>query len=1475
MGCSDQCISQAPDDAAVRASAGGLREANNSCVHVSSSQRLEVLSKDLRADIRHSFEFDCVLPWSCSQLDVFQLAGMAAVDNCLSGYSATIFAYGQTGAGKTHTMIGAVGGKPAERGLAPRSFEYLFNKISHEEDAARRLPGAATVAYSCSCSFLELYNDRPRDLLRHARTQERSGEAEALQIREHPEKGPYVEGLTELPALNGKCPAYARSPLPLCHPAPLRSVRRAATSVSDEMLAHLLEGVKNRRTCATERNAASSRSHAIFAISITKRVKSASGAVAEFSAKLNLVDLAGSERASGSLLDTGGVPGGCLAPHPHALRRSQQVDPGSLSSLLSFDTRPRANNCSKGGGSGGGGGGGSRGGSGGGQDERLRETCGINSSLAVLRLVIAKLNDAQRAARSGGSMHVPYRDSKLTYLLKESLGGNAKTFFIANVSPSTACAEETLSTLRFARDARAVRNAARVAVTVAGDRAALQREVEALRAELTALRAGSGGSSGDAEQALALANRELATELEKAKQAQLELQAERDGLRNLYSQARRQTSLLDRRFTAATTAPRAALERTVGEILDGGCGGAASEGGSSATETDPVGRPSGPTGLPVYPMVLYLKPWGEVEVECCSACDVAVAAYEAAWAAGLPDDADVLEAHHQRCSAMSREAYERATSACDPAVRKTYKKRLAASLAGRYQALRAASLAEGEAGSEEELLRRGATELLQAASSGAGWSEIQQRLSAFVLSYGEAAANHRHGLVRAAWWRKLSATFVTLLPAVGSKAMAALGERCGKLASEVADARSIAEAARRNMAAERERAAVHVAEAAEARTALLAAQQASAELERRCAELAAGVADAQAAAQAARRDAEAERERSAALAAKAAEAEAALGRAQAAVSGAEERSRQLTAQVAEAQASAEAARQAAAEERERRSTAARSATAEAQADLNAAQQASPELQQRCEELASQVASLQSAERAAQQLTADLQKRCEDFAMQVAETRSAAMAVRREFAAERERASALASEAADLRSALSTEQLAVTALKARCRQLLEAEADAQTSAQAARCAAALSDERSTSLAAELEQARAELAAALAESQALMQGARRDAAAEGERAVALTSEVAQLRAALAASCEATAVLEARCGGLEREAAAALAAAREAHMAAAACEESAKARAAEAAEARADLLRANTSLQERCSQLSSVLSAAQSVALAARQEAAEVAAQSAARAAAEAAAQREAAEAKRQLEALQQQLAAAQEELAASRGPAGGPLAGLDADWGMAAVEAGPAQEPLQKLQACSNGVDLLETDSDSGGDVRQDCGDQMLGLQAERAVPAISSVDVPHLQRRLCSAAESNDLERLRQLLLKLKDHGGPNTSNHKGETPLHFACARGNEEVVLELLSAGARVDAKTKAQGGNGGHTPLHLTCRKGHAGAAKRLLELRKNLDINAQDASGNTALHLAAEGGHRDVVHALLKAGARTTTKNKPLGVGFGRRV
>ncbi|GIL43358.1 hypothetical protein Vafri_1134 [Volvox africanus] len=405
------------------------------CLAVIGSRTLHLTFKDKQNTI-HSFTFDQVLPEETPQHDLFELAGQVAVDNCLAGYNSSIFAYGQTGAGKTFTVIGQIS-CPEKRGLAPRVFEYLFTKITDHENAR----GPDTVKFNCRCAFLEIYNETIADLL--------CPSANNLPIREDPEKGPYVDGLSEPPALN-----------------------------VDEMLQHLLRGAENRHTGETRLNRESSRSHSVFMCTVEKTVTS-NGISKCFYAKLNLVDLAGSERIAS------GAHGGSNAAGEH-----------------------------------------------------FKEACHINKSLTALGRVTTELVKSQK---NGGGGHVPYRDSKLTFLLQSSLGGNAKTLIIANVSPSSICAHETLSTLRFAKQTKHIRNEAKVNWTVQGDRIAMQREIERLRMELAGMRSGI-------TEPLVQANEELTARLEEERQRREELQQERERVVSALSQARRENRLLDQRL---------------------------------------------------------------------------------------------------------------------------------------------------------------------------------------------------------------------------------------------------------------------------------------------------------------------------------------------------------------------------------------------------------------------------------------------------------------------------------------------------------------------------------------------------------------------------------------------------------------------------------------------------------------------------------------------------------------------------------------------------------------------------------------------------------------------------------------------------------------------------------------------------------------------------------------------------------------
>ncbi|XP_067053137.1 kinesin-like protein KIF15 isoform X2 [Acropora muricata] len=350
------------------------------CLEVTSGNTVVLYSKP---DAKN-FSFDHVADINTTQEEVFGAVGKKIVEGCVSGYNGTIFAYGQTGSGKTFTMLGPAEGEEESfthqlRGVIPRAFEYLFSLINREQEKH-----GDHVEFLCRCSFLEIYNEQIFDLLDPASI--------GLSLREDIKKGVFVDGLLE----------------------------RDVGSARDAYRV-LNSGWLNRRVASTSMNRESSRSHAVFTVTLESKERKAGMASIKVS-RLHLVDLAGSERQK----DT------------HA------------------------------------------------EGVRLKEASSINKSLSALGNVIMALVDITH----GKNRHVHYRDSKLTFLLRDSLGGNAKTYLIANVHPSAKCFGETLSTLNFAKRAKMIKNKAVVNEDATGSITALQAEIRRLRDELEKARAG-------------------------------------------------------------------------------------------------------------------------------------------------------------------------------------------------------------------------------------------------------------------------------------------------------------------------------------------------------------------------------------------------------------------------------------------------------------------------------------------------------------------------------------------------------------------------------------------------------------------------------------------------------------------------------------------------------------------------------------------------------------------------------------------------------------------------------------------------------------------------------------------------------------------------------------------------------------------------------------------------------------------------
>ena len=276
------------------------------------------------------------------QSDVFNFSIRSTVDDILNGYNGTVFAYGQTGAGKSYTMMGADIDDEITKGIIPRIVEQIFTSI---------LASPGNIEYTVRVSYMEIYMEKIKDLLQP--------QNDNLPVHEEKSRGVYVKGLLEI---------YVSS--------------------VQEVYEVMRRGGAARATAATNMNQESSRSHSIFVVTITqKNVETGSAK----SGQLFLVDLAGSEKVGKT-----GASG-----------------------------------------------------------QTLEEAKKINKSLSALGMVINSLTD-------GKSTHIPYRDSKLTRILQESLGGNSRTTLIINCSPSSYNDAETIGTLRFGVRAKAIKNKAKI-----------------------------------------------------------------------------------------------------------------------------------------------------------------------------------------------------------------------------------------------------------------------------------------------------------------------------------------------------------------------------------------------------------------------------------------------------------------------------------------------------------------------------------------------------------------------------------------------------------------------------------------------------------------------------------------------------------------------------------------------------------------------------------------------------------------------------------------------------------------------------------------------------------------------------------------------------------------------------------------------------------------------------------------------------
>ncbi|KAM5185000.1 kinesin-like protein KIF27 isoform 4-T4 [Callospermophilus lateralis] len=317
------------------------------CVRVIPNTQQIIIGRD------RVFTFDFVFGKNSTQDEVYNTCIKPLVLSLIEGYNATVFAYGQTGSGKTYTIGGGHVASVVEgqKGIIPRAIEEIFQSISENP----------SINFVIKVSYIEVYKEDLRDLL------ELETSMKDLHIREDEKGNTVIVGAKE------------------CH---VESV--------DEVMSLLEMGNAARHTGTTQMNEHSSRSHAIFTISIcqVEKTMEASEDGSWYShrhiiSKFHFVDLAGSERVT----KTGNT------------------------------------------------------------GERFKESIQINSGLLALGNVISALGDPRRK-----SSHIPYRDAKITRLLKDSLGGSAKTVMITCVSPSSLDFDESLNSLKYANRARNIRN---------------------------------------------------------------------------------------------------------------------------------------------------------------------------------------------------------------------------------------------------------------------------------------------------------------------------------------------------------------------------------------------------------------------------------------------------------------------------------------------------------------------------------------------------------------------------------------------------------------------------------------------------------------------------------------------------------------------------------------------------------------------------------------------------------------------------------------------------------------------------------------------------------------------------------------------------------------------------------------------------------------------------------------------------------
>ena len=374
------------------------------CISINNDSKcISLLNKDGKTyHNKAQYIMDKVFSENISQQEIFKEIGEPTLESFLDGYNCTIFCYGQTGAGKTYTMLGPLDQlfeeSSSSHGLIPRIIHFLFNEKNRVINLiTNNTTGKCkNISYQLKLCVMEIYQEQIIDLLNpiqdsnpdfnlYSTNNNIKKDTNELKIKEDPKKGMYIQGITE---------------------EIIENVNQAKNII--------LTGLKSRHVACTEMNAESSRSHLLFSIYLNAEYMNSKNTKIQKNSRLHLIDLAGSERQKKTKIE----------------------------------------------------------------GNRIKEACMINKSLSILGNVIYALVEVNQ----GKGKYVPFRDSKLTYFLKDSLGGNSKTTIVANISPSLMQVVETISTLKFAQRAKLIKNSAILNVSEQENIETLHEEIKRLKA---------------------------------------------------------------------------------------------------------------------------------------------------------------------------------------------------------------------------------------------------------------------------------------------------------------------------------------------------------------------------------------------------------------------------------------------------------------------------------------------------------------------------------------------------------------------------------------------------------------------------------------------------------------------------------------------------------------------------------------------------------------------------------------------------------------------------------------------------------------------------------------------------------------------------------------------------------------------------------------------------------------------------------